>query len=92
MNGKLAAAKIYEGFVSKTTCAFAFISSVLYTFFRTVMLLGWAVKYQKADFTHGELIWKETKGYQFWSWTSVQSCSAKSVIKFFCKAGATVVI
>ena len=61
MNGKLAAAKIYEGFVSKATCAFAFISSVLYTFFRTVMLLGWAVKYQKADFTHGELIWKETK-------------------------------
>jgi len=56
MNGKLAAAKIYEGFVSKTTCAFAFISSVLYTFFRTVMLLGWAVKYQKGDFTHGELI------------------------------------
>ena len=53
MNGKLAAAKIYEGFVSKTTCAFAFISSV--------MLLGWAVKYQKADFTHGELIWEETK-------------------------------
>ena len=52
MNGKLAAAKIYEGFVSKTTCAFAFISSVLYTFFRTVMLLGWAVKYQKADFRH----------------------------------------
>ena len=61
MNGKLAAAKIYEGFVSKATCAFAFISSVLYTFFRTVMLLGWAVKYQKGDFTHGELIWKETK-------------------------------